>query len=208
MISTLLSMHPEVLSLSEAFIYTAPDGLQTERMTGNQFAGLCLSKNVLVSKALRARCRSVMRRFGAVDYLLNPGNPLLRRLVHGMERVALRALLETVDLRTFVDDAEVTVAHMGWLWNDLVMRGDQVLRGVPAERRLDLKFEDVQAAPREQLERLIRFIDPSLVDESWLRQASAVPRAARSSYRALPEDEQTQLTEVCRPALELLGYPC
>ena len=57
MISTLLSMHPEVLSLSEAFIYTAPDGLQTERMTGNQFAGLCLSKNVLVSKALRAGMR-------------------------------------------------------------------------------------------------------------------------------------------------------
>lgn len=50
MISSLLSMHPEVLSLSEAFLFTAPDGMQTERMTGNQFADLCLSANVLVKK--------------------------------------------------------------------------------------------------------------------------------------------------------------
>lgn len=352
MISSLLSMHPEVLSLSEAFLGTAPDALQSSWMSGDEFADLCLVTNPLVVKMigvgmdwdegvcdfnvpdmrwtktsippiihasvphhspdperfdavhdelegwlrqqsaratgdhfrcvfdhlrdrlgrrvwvertggsltwaaklvkmfpearfvhvyrdgrdtalsmlqhpvfrlvaaglydmradrgkvlLRARCRSVLRRFGSVGYLLNPGNPLLRRLVHGMERVALRALLETIDLRNFVDDAEVTSAHMGWLWNDLVMRGDRVLRGIPAERRMDVKFEDVQAAPREQLERLIRFIDPSLVDESWLRQASAVPRAARSSYRTLPEAEQKQLTEVCRPGLELLGYPC
>jgi hypothetical protein len=352
MISSLLSMHPEVLSLSEAFVYTAPDGLQTERMTGGEFAHLCHSKNLLVNKALRAgmrfdegvydfsapgarwthetippiihasvpnqspdperfdavhdelegwlkrqpersigdhfrtvfdhlrdrlgrrvwvertggsltwaaklvkmfpearfvhvyrdgrdtalsmlqhpvfrlvmaalhdmradcgkpllrlQCRSVMQRFGSVPYLLNPGYPLLRKLAHRMERMALRALLETVDLRTFVEDAEVTLAHAGWLWNDMIMRGERVLRGIPGEKRLDVRFEDVQAAPREQLERLIRFIDPSLVDESWLRQASAVPRAARSSYRRLPEAEQQQLTEICRPGLELLGYPC
>jgi hypothetical protein len=38
MISSLLSMHPEVLSLSEAFLGTAPDALQSSWMSGDEFA--------------------------------------------------------------------------------------------------------------------------------------------------------------------------
>jgi hypothetical protein len=78
----------------------------------------------------------------------------------------------------------------------MIPRGEPVFRAIRGGRRLRLKFEDIEAAPRERLPRLIRFIDPSLENEARLRQAPAVPRLARSSYQRLPEAEQHQHTEL------------
>ncbi|MEQ9138627.1 MAG: sulfotransferase [Thalassobaculum sp.] len=103
--------------------------------------------------------------------------------------------------------ARPTLADFGEFWSDLVVVGEQVIRRLPPQRRLNLGFEDIQAAPREKLRELIRFIDPSLEDEAWLDEASAMPRAARSKFATLPMDEQAALTRACAPGLELLGYP-
>jgi hypothetical protein len=100
-----------------------------------------------------------------------------------------------------------TLADMGRFWSELILLGDKGLGGLPADKLLNVKFEDIQQSPREELRRLIRFIDPSLEEESWLDQASATIRPTRSKFTSLPPAEQRALTEACKPGLELLGYP-
>ncbi len=76
----------------------------------------------------------------------------------------------------------------------------------PAERLLTVRFEDVLDAPEAQLHRLIRFIDPSLENETWLAEASRVPRQTRSKFNELGEDDKAAITSACRAGLEHLGY--
>jgi hypothetical protein len=99
-----------------------------------------------------------------------------------------------------------TLEDFGRFWSDLILIGKQVFQDLPPDRLLNVKFEDVQAAPRETLGDLIRFIDPSLEDQAWIDEVSTVPRPGRSSFRTLPADQQAALTRACAPGLEHLGY--
>lgn len=92
-------------------------------------------------------------------------------------------------------------------WSELIEIGSHCLGDLPPDRLLNVRFEDVQQEPRKKLGELIRFIDPSLEDDAWLDEVSAVPRPARSQFAALPAAQQASLTQACRPGLRLLGYP-
>lgn len=92
-------------------------------------------------------------------------------------------------------------------WSAMIGLAHEMLGDLPSDRLLNLKFEDVQAEPEAQLRRLIRFIAPSLEDEAWIREASAIPRQTPSKFARLGSDEQAAITEACRPGLERLGYP-
>ena len=103
---------------------------------------------------------------------------------------------------------EVTLTDFAAFWSRLIRIGHRAFGAFPPDRLLNLKFEDVQADPERELERLIRFISPELEDEAWLRQAAAVPRpTTRSRFDLLDAAERDAVTEACRPGLELLGYP-
>ncbi|WP_374443746.1 sulfotransferase [Stella sp.] len=116
-----------------------------------------------------------------------------------------RALFPFLDARKLA--ARPTLADFGDFWSRLVRSGQAALSALPEERVLDLRFEDVQARPREMLDRMIRFIDPSLADAAWLDAAAAVPRpTTRRKFAALPADEQRALTAACAPGLAALGY--
>lgn len=99
-----------------------------------------------------------------------------------------------------------TLEDFGRFWSDLIEIGSQALSRLPPGRLLNVGFEDVQAAPRDRLSEIIRFIDPSLEDAAWLDEVAAVPRPARSTFRSLPPDQQAALTQACAPGLERLGY--
>lgn len=101
----------------------------------------------------------------------------------------------------------VTLEDYAAFWNDLIHVGQEVLSTLPEDRLLNVKFEDMQQAPREELRKLIHFIDPSLEDESWLNQAATIPKRTSSSFLKLPEAEQASLTRACESGLRLLGYP-
>jgi len=76
---------------------------------------------------------------------------------------------------------------------------------LPAERVLTIHFEDILAQPEPWLRRLIQFIDADFLDEQWLKKALTTIRSVRSSWRNLPAQEQTTLTEACRPGFEALA---
>lgn len=124
----------------------------------------------------------------------SPVDVLLQGLVFRMLDIEKTAALPTLE-------------DFGRFWSDLIEVGLETFRDLPPDRLLNVRFEDVQNAPRDQLRALIRFIDPSLEDEAWLDEVAAIPRPARSKFRTLPVDEQAALTRACAPGLERLGYP-
>ncbi|UPY36186.1 sulfotransferase [Sediminicoccus sp. KRV36] len=123
-----------------------------------------------------------------------------------LDRLAQRLAFSLLDLRK-IAESEVTLADFGAFWSRLILVGQQVLGGLPPERLLNIRFEDVQCAPRETLRGLIRFIDPSLEDEAWLDAVAAIPRPTRSKFPGLPLAEQHALNAACAPGLAALGYP-
>lgn len=101
----------------------------------------------------------------------------------------------------------LTLTDFASFWNALIEKGDRVFSRLSPDRLLNVKFEDVQAEPEREIRRLIRFIDPSLEDEAWLREVRSIPRQTPSKFAQLAADDQAALTEACRPGLERLGYP-
>lgn len=117
-----------------------------------------------------------------------------------MERLFFRL----VDTQKLADRA--TLPQFGAFWSRLTLIGQETFSALPPERVLNLRFEDLQDNPREMLDRMIRFIDPSLADKDWLDEAAAVPRPTPKKYKTLPPEEQRALSEACAPGLAALGY--
>ena len=101
---------------------------------------------------------------------------------------------------------KLTLRDFGTFWSGMIERGHTMFGHFPSERLLNVRFEDVQAQPEKHVRRLIRFIDPGLEDEAWVRAAATVPRPASSKFDRLGPDEQAELAEACRPGMERLGY--
>ena len=100
-----------------------------------------------------------------------------------------------------------SLAEFGRMWSLFVEVGTRMLEQLPPDRILNVKFEDVHADPEGQLRRLVRFIDPGLEDEGWLREVSRIPRQIPPRFERLGPAERAALTEACQPWLERLGYP-
>lgn len=140
------------------------------------------------------------RRFG-VDLWGSFGNPRVGPLDLLLNAAALR-LLNTGR----VTREPPPLVEFGRLWSRMIEFGETLLAGLPPGRVLQLRFEDLQENPRVELDRLIRFIHPSLADSAWLDAAAALPRPSRPRHPGLPPAELQALTEACGPGLDLLGY--
>ena len=102
---------------------------------------------------------------------------------------------------------ELDIADFGDLWTRMILAAQTYLANLPPDRLLMMRFEDVQSRPREELLRLIAFIDPDLADDAWLDRAAAMPRPAVSKYLGLDPGQRARLTKACAPGLDVLGYP-
>jgi putative sulfotransferase len=125
----------------------------------------------------------------------------------GLDRVPdeLRALLP----ERFDGDAfrafRVPLPVCGEYWAFQIDTGLKLLRALPADRLLTLRYEDFLIDPKRQLDRFAAFLGEEFVDEDWSARCAATVRPPRSSWRDLPEDEARALTEACRPGFEALA---
>ncbi len=101
---------------------------------------------------------------------------------------------------------ELKISDFAAFWNAMIAISDHLLGDLPTERLLNMKFEDMLAEPEVHIRRLIRFIDPDLEDEEWVREASSIPQPARSKFANLSSAEQDAVVEACFPGLKRLGY--
>ena len=119
--------------------------------------------------------------------------------------------LEALTSRFFDPDRllydTLTLADFAAFWCAMIERSHRMFAPFPPGRLLNVRFGAVQAEPDAQIRRIVRFIDPGLEDEDWLREAVRIPRRTPSRFAQLGAEDRAALTEGCRPGLERLGYP-
>ncbi len=94
----------------------------------------------------------------------------------------------------------------GKLWSDMMLFGNAYLSPLPADRVLNLRFEDFTVKPHEELRKLVDFIDPGLDSDAWLAEAAKIPRVLPPRYKKLDASVREALTEACAPGLKSYGY--
>jgi Sulfotransferase family len=93
----------------------------------------------------------------------------------------------------------------GRFWSDQVLRGYRALPGLDAAQWLDVRFEDLLAAPAEVLSRIAAFFELAPDDDFLARASSLVRGHPPSRFDDLSPVEQDELAEACRPGMVLLG---
>jgi len=141
----------------------------------------------------------MVRRFG-----IDPSRNFLASRGRHSDVWVQKLLFPRLDVRALADG--VTLADLGAYWSRLILTSRTVFAGLGSDRLFELKFEDLQAEPGRKLREMIRFIDPSLEDESWLSDVEKVPRPTRSRFSDLPSEEQRALAAAVAPGLKALGY--
>jgi putative sulfotransferase len=94
--------------------------------------------------------------------------------------------------------------NCGEFWSQQIEMGLKVLSALPADRLLTLRYEDILADPKGQLDGLATFLGAEFVDEDWSARCATTVRAPRSTWRELPEEEACALTAACKPGFEQL----
>lgn len=139
------------------------------------------------------------RRFGSAPYLTptyeTPGDlpPEWRGLVP-----------ESFDVEVF-KRFELPIEPIGTAWSEMIAVGLKLLERVPAERVLHVRYESILDAPQAELQRIVRFMDPSLDDPLWLTQAAGRVRNNPLKWMSLPADERARLEAACAPGMALLS---
>ena len=87
-------------------------------------------------------------------------------------------------------------------WAQSIDNALKVLRALPADRLLTLRYEDFFVDPKKQLDTLTAFLGEEFVDEDWSARCAATVRKPRSSWRDLPDETARALTQACRPGFE------
>jgi len=99
---------------------------------------------------------------------------------------------------------EVPVAESGQFWSDMIIPALDVLARLPAERVLQVSYEDLVAEPRQVLLRLARFAGLPDTHPGWLDRAAQLAQPRPPRWTALPQDQIHELTRVCEPAMRQL----
>ncbi len=99
--------------------------------------------------------------------------------------------------------------EMGAMLNRWIVDAVDALEAVPAERKLDLSFEQLLTDTSATLLRFCAFVlerEPTAEDIAWAEAECAVVRPPKLRFPTLPEAEQAKLQEVCADGLAALGY--
>ena len=188
------------LGYGGALLRTFPEARAVHLYRDGRDVALSMSAHHASRRALRFVRRFESLGVDIVDLLSEEHSPWPVRL-----RVALGAAV-TMHLPEKLE-RDPQLPEFGGFWSQLIEVGSLMLSQLPPERRLDVRLEDLQTDPEGQLRRLVRFIDPGLEHEEWLREVSSIPRPVSSRFALLGAADRAALTEACRPGLERLGYP-
>jgi Sulfotransferase family len=96
--------------------------------------------------------------------------------------------------------------RIGAFWSEMVVDGLAHLGTIPKSQCHHLCYESLIASPKNEIERLIRFIEPALASPEWIRKAAALAKPQAPAWRTLPRSARRRLEEACRPGMTALGY--
>ena len=99
---------------------------------------------------------------------------------------------------------ELSVAECGQFWSDMIIPALDVLARLPAERVLQVSYENLVAEPRHALLPLARFAGLPDTHPGWLDRAVQLAEPRSPRWTALPQEQISDLTRVCEPAMRRL----
>jgi Sulfotransferase family len=111
---------------------------------------------------------------------------------------------ETFDREAF-ERLDVPVVEAGQFWSDMIMPALDVLASLPPGRVLQLSYEDLVAEPRQALLRLARFAGLPHTEPGWLDRAVRLAEPRPPRWTGLPQQQISELTRVCEPAMRRLS---
>lgn len=182
MVGKLLGVFPHA-----RFIHIARDGRDTA-LSSQAHPGFRLALAMILLRRALGADPFVSQRFTDLDGL---SEDLVRFLPEQFNAEAFRAFQPSLPL-------------CGEIWAQQIVDGMKVLADVPTDRLLTLRYEDVVADPKPQLDALSAYLGDEFIDEDWSARCAATVRKPRSTWRDLSEDEARALTEACRPGFERL----
>ena len=98
----------------------------------------------------------------------------------------------------------IPIEIFGRLWTNMLLEGIHHLSQLPRERVITITYEQVLNQTESVLTQLMNFIDPSLLDEQWLRTVATRIRPQSFTWKQLPAQERSSLEEACEPGLAAL----
>ncbi len=93
----------------------------------------------------------------------------------------------------------------GYYWSEQIVAGLHALSQLPSQQVLTIRYEDFQTDAETVIRNFITFIDPMLVDETWIKTAASMVRPATSSWRTMQPHEQEALEAACRAGCDALS---
>jgi putative sulfotransferase len=94
--------------------------------------------------------------------------------------------------------------HCGRFWSQQVERGMAAREGLPEDRYLEIRFEDLLTDPRVLLQEVADFFELDGRDR-WIDRAAALVRVAPAlRAEGLPCGERERLDAACRAGMRLL----
>lgn len=112
-------------------------------------------------------------------------------------------LPEQFDVEAFLA-YRLPTSQWGAFWSQEVCSGLAMLRRLPTDRVLTLRYEDILVDPTPQLDKLAAFLGDDVIDEDWSAHCAAAVHKPPSTWRDLPEEDARALSEACRPGIERL----
>ncbi|QBD80857.1 sulfotransferase [Ktedonosporobacter rubrisoli] len=99
---------------------------------------------------------------------------------------------------------EIPLEVFGQRWSETIVQGLPHLAALPKERVLTISYERLTAQPQLILRHLLTFIDPGLVDETWIRSTAALVHEKPLAWKDLPAGEREALEVACQPGFSAL----
>lgn len=112
-------------------------------------------------------------------------------------------LPECFDAERFRTES-VPLPLCGHYWSGEIIAGLNELAGLPPDRLLTLRYEDILSSPKPTLSRFFEFILQGNANGDIDAMAKTVT-APKSSWTHLPHGIREQLVKACRPGFEALG---
>jgi len=96
--------------------------------------------------------------------------------------------------------------YFGQYWNDQILRGAAARAAIAPERYQEVRFEDLVANPRAELEKIAVFFELDASRDRWIERACRLVRGVPAArFADLPADEAAALSEAVRTGMEQVG---
>lgn len=142
---------------------------------------------------------SALSQYLGIDPLASPD----RSRIGDLPVELLPFLPENFDADAF-SAFRIPLAQCGEFWAQQMDAGLKILQALPQDRFLTLRYEDILADPKRELDTFTAFLGEEFVDEDWSTRCAATVRQPKSTWRDLPEEDARALTDVCRSGFERL----